>query len=174
MIDQSPISEINVPTAATLPVDPTCRDGKSVLAPEFQIDGPRRFESLGEIPHVLRNPFHAVAWLVELILGAAVLWLLLALIASVPVGNLLALGYVLEAEGRVARSGKVRHALFLLPAAARLGSIIVGFALWLVPVWLVANAAADARWIAPDGSMPWMWRVALAAVVSLSGTCCWR
>lgn len=169
MIDQSPISELNDPATATLPVDPAYRDGKSALAPESQVDGPRRFESPGEIPHVLRHPFRAVAWFVELIFGAAVLWLLLALIASVPVGNLLALGYVLEAEGRVARSGKLRHALFLLPGAARLGSIIVGFAVWLVPVWLVADAAADARWIAPDASMPWVWRVALAVVVSLVG-----
>jgi hypothetical protein len=132
-------------------------------------NGPGHFESPGELPHLLRHPFRAVAWFIELVFGAAVLWLLLALLASIPVGNLLALGYVLEAEGRVARSGRLRHAMFLTPAAARLGSIVIGLAVWLVPVWLVAEAAADARWIAPSGSVPWLWRLAVAATGLLIG-----
>jgi hypothetical protein len=127
------------------------------------------FESLGRMPRMLQQPVRAAVWFATLLFGTAILWLLLALLASYPVGNLLALGFVLEAEGRVARSGRLRHALFLIPAAARLGSMTVGFAVWLAPLWLLAGAAADARWIARDGSMPRTWRLALATTSLLIG-----
>lgn len=117
---------------------------------------------------MLQHPLRATAWLLKLVFGALVLWLLLALLASFPLGNLLALGFVLEAEGRVARSGRLRDALFLVAAAARLGSLCLGFAACLVPLWLVADAAADARWIAADGSMPWTWQFALGATALLT------
>jgi hypothetical protein len=76
--------------------------------------------------------------------------LLLALVAAIPVINFLALGYLLEVEGRVARSGRLRDAFPLIDVAPRLGSIALGLWAWVFPIRLLANAAADARLIDPD------------------------
>ncbi|MBI3863857.1 MAG: DUF4013 domain-containing protein [Planctomycetia bacterium] len=90
-----------------------------------------------------------VAWLIQSLFGIASLILLLALIAAIPIVNLLALGYLLEVEGRMARSGKLRDAFPLLRQAPRLGSIALGIWAWIIPLRLLSNAAADARLIDP-------------------------
>ena len=84
------------------------------------------------------RPFHVN---VQLMIIVAVM---LAVLAAIPLINFLALGYLLEAEGRVARTGKLRYALPLLPLAPRLGSIALGIWLWLWPV----------RWITDDEPAP--------------------
>ena len=66
--------------------------------------------------------------------------------------NFIALGYLLDVEGRVARTGKIRLAFPLLDIAPRLGMIVIGVALWLIPLFLLAGAAADAHLIDPVGS----------------------
>src|SRR5262249_53323384 len=92
------------------------------------------------------------AWLaraIRFLFGVASLILLLALIAAIPIVNFLALGYLLEVEGRVARSGRLRDAFPLIDVAPRLGSIALGVWLWIFPLRLLAHAAADARLIDP-------------------------
>lgn len=131
-----------------------------------------RFHSLGRIPHIVWHPLRAMAWLLELVFGALSLLVLLAAAATIPGLNLIALGYVLYAQGQVARSGKLRDALPLVPGAARLGSIVFGVCLWLAPVWYLADAARDATLIGP-GSPAARWQLgylvaaALAAAVHL-------
>src|SRR5690606_25144392 len=75
--------------------------------------------------------------------------LFLAVVAAIPILNFLALGYLLEAEGRVARSGRLRDGFPLLDVAPRFGSIALGFWLWLLPLRLLADAVYEARWIDP-------------------------
>src|SRR5204863_1422870 len=101
-------------------------------------------------PHPLRRPLAATAWVSRLTLAVLSLLALLTVLASVPGLNLLALGYVLDAQSEVARSGRLRRGLPLLPVAGRLGAIACGTALFLVPLWLLADAAADARFVAPS------------------------
>ncbi|MGQ0634435.1 MAG: hypothetical protein ACT4QC_07490 [Planctomycetaceae bacterium] len=81
--------------------------------------------------------------------GVASLILILAVVAAIPIVNFLALGYLLEVEGRVARSGRLRDAFPLVDLAPKLGSIALGVVLWLVPLRFLALAAADARLIEP-------------------------
>jgi hypothetical protein len=90
-----------------------------------------------------------IGWLIKSLFGIASLILLLALIAAIPVVNLLALGYVLEVEGRMARSGKLRDAFPLLNQAPRLGSIALGLWSWLIPLRFLSHLATDARLIDP-------------------------
>ena len=111
-------------------------------------------EVVGNIPpfpHLFRHPLKATFWLMRMAFGIACLVLFLAVIAAIPIVNFIALGYLLDVEGRVARTGKIRLAFPLLDIAPRLGTIVIGIGLWLIPLFLLAGAAADARLVDPGG-----------------------
>lgn len=91
----------------------------------------------------LRSAAESAFGIVTLILGLAVL-------ATVPVLQLLSLGYLLEVTGRVARSGRLRDGFVGLSKAARIGSIVLGTWLLLLPLRLLADFYDDARLIAAD------------------------
>ena len=93
-----------------------------------------------------------LAWCVRSLFGIASLVVLLAVVAAIPGVNILALGYLLEVEGRVARSGRLRDAFPLIDLAPRLGSIALGVLLCVFPLQLLAGAAADARLINPGST----------------------
>ena len=77
---------------------------------------------LAELPSPLRHPVAATVWSVRALFGIVSLIVLLAILAAIPLVNFLVLGYLLEAEGRLARTGKLRGAIPLLSIAPRLGS----------------------------------------------------
>ncbi len=106
---------------------------------------------LAELPSPLRHPVAATVWSVRALFGIVSLIVLLAILAAIPLVNFLVLGYLLEAEGRLARTGKLRGAIPLLSIAPRLGAIALCVWLWVLPLRLLANAAADARLIDPAG-----------------------
>ena len=122
------------------------------------------FESLPPFPHPLRKPFHAAYWLFELAFGVVSLFALLAFLAAIPIVNFLALGYLLDAEGRVARTGKLRYAMPLLPLAPKLGGIALGTWCWWWVVRLVSDAASDAALIAPGSGVAIAWRTFLTVL----------
>jgi hypothetical protein len=106
---------------------------------------------LAELPSPLRHPVAATVWTVRALFGIVSLIVLLAILAAIPLVNFLVLGYLFEAEGRLARTGKLRGAIPLLSIAPRLGAIALCVWLWVLPLRLLANAAADARLIDPAG-----------------------
>lgn len=122
------------------------------------------FRGLGGFPNPLRQPRKALGWVARVLVGVPTLLGLLAIAASVPGLNLLALGYLLGAEGEVARVGKLRRSLPSLPAAIRIGSNLLGTLACLLPVWLLADLSADARLIAPQGTTTRLWNAALVLV----------
>ncbi len=101
------------------------------------------------IPIPWRHPFQATAWLARAGLGIVSLVLVLALLAAVPIVNFVVLGYLLEAEGRVARTGRLRQAFPLLGRAPQIGSIVLGVWIWILPLRLLADMTIDARLIDP-------------------------
>ena len=112
-------------------------------------------DTLGEVlrcPHVIDHPLRASAWVIRMLFGLFSLTLLLSVIAAIPLVNILALGYLLEVEGRVGRTGRLRFAFPLLEIAPRFGAIVVGLAGWLLPVWWLTQVLADYRLIAPQGT----------------------
>ncbi|MGH7128894.1 MAG: hypothetical protein ACREIV_10010, partial [Planctomycetaceae bacterium] len=109
-------------------------------------------ENVEPCPHPFRHPLRAAAWIVRTAFGLVSLFFLLAIVAAIPFANILALGYLLDVEGRLGRRGRLRDAFPLLDHAPRIGSIALGLWLWLFPLRLLADAAADARLIDPDGA----------------------
>ncbi len=122
------------------------------------------FDQLPPCPRFLKHPLRAIGWCVSLAFGFVSLIIVLAIIAAIPLVNFLALGFLLEAEGRVARTGKFRYAVPLLALAPRLGSILLGCWGWLLIVRLVADAATDAATIAPGSNVAAGWELALNVV----------
>lgn len=122
------------------------------------------FDSLPAFPHPLRHPIRALFWIIELLFGLVSLVVMLAVLAAIPLLNFLAFGYLLEAEGRVVRTGKLRYGFPLLPLAPKLGSMALGIWLWMWPIRWITDAAADAELIAPDSSVSHAWRVAKLVV----------
>ncbi len=107
---------------------------------------------LSSRPPVLKHPIRAFAWFVKTAFGIVSLILMLAVIAAIPVVNFLALGYLLEVEGRVARTGKLRNAFLLLDVAPRFGSIALGIWLWVLPLRGIATMRGDVAFLDPDGN----------------------
>ncbi|QDU42724.1 hypothetical protein Mal52_11910 [Symmachiella dynata] len=92
--------------------------------------------------------FRAIRFVYRLI-GAV---LVLAVVAAVPIVNFWVLGYLLDAQGRVARGrvaggGGWRDAFPDIASLSRIASIGVGISLCLLPLRLLAGLAADARLI---------------------------
>ena len=115
---------------------------------------------LPPFPHPLRHPISAIGWIVRHAFGLASLVVLLAVLSVVPIVNFYVLGYLLEAEGRVARTGKLRKAFPLLSVAPRLGSIALGLWLWMIPLRLLSSIAGDAVLISPNSTVSRGWQTA--------------
>lgn len=138
-------------------------------APLAQTSPPPPFGTLPPCPSPFRHPLRALAWLVTLATGLMSLVLLLAILAAIPIVNLLALGTMLEAEGRVVRSGRLRDGFPFAGALPRLGAIVVGTWLWILVVRLVTQAAIDAALIDPGGTTARLWQVARVATALVVG-----
>jgi hypothetical protein len=103
----------------------------------------------------------------EWLFGAAALVVGLAFLAVIPVLQLLTLGYLLEASGRVARSGRVRDGFIGVRRAARLGSIALGCLLMWLPLSLLSSMAVSAQIIDPQGPIAKRWQGVLTTLTIL-------
>ena len=169
--DGQPWSTNSAATATALPI--------AEFVPSIPETGPWSHDykgggRLAEFPSQWwRHPLWATAWAVRAAFGLVSLIVLLALLAAIPIVNFLVLGYLLAAEGGVARGGRLRRAFPLLSIAPRLGSIVLGIWLWLLPLRILTNAAADARLIDPTSpaTRRLAWIVTTLAVVIAAHLC---
>lgn len=106
--------------------------------------------------------------LLEWLFGVAVLMIGLAALAALPILQFLSLGYLLESAGRVARTGRLRDGFIGVRLAARLGGILVGSWLMLLPARLVADLAYSAQIIDPGGARATAWRMGLFVLIGLT------
>jgi hypothetical protein len=113
-------------------------------------------------------PSHAAGWifgLVDRLFGALCTAVLLAIIATIPVLQFFALGYLLNAAGRLAKTGKLRDGFVGVREASRIGQVALGAWLATLPYRLFANMHTDALLIAPrSGSVRWTERLAIIAL----------
>ncbi|HEY1188846.1 MAG TPA: hypothetical protein VGE74_14420 [Gemmata sp.] len=115
-------------------------------------------------PEPLLRVVGSVGAVVEWCFGAAVLLLGLSVLTAVPLGQFLVLGYLLEASGRVARTGRIRDGFIGVRPAALFGGVAVaGGVMWL-PLYLMSLQAEAARIIDPNGTIARAWEVALGAL----------
>jgi hypothetical protein len=112
--------------------------------------------------------YRFVGSVLEWLFGAAVLTVGLAVLAAIPVVQFLSLGYLLESGGRVARSGRLRDAFIGVRLAARLGGIVVGSWLLLLPVRFVSSMAYSANVIDPGGRIARGWRLGLFLLIGFT------
>ncbi|HIA64279.1 MAG TPA: hypothetical protein EYN93_15555 [Planctomycetaceae bacterium] len=102
-----------------------------------------------QITHVLFAPFRGFYRCVFWIFGVAVLVTALALAASLPIVQFVALGYLLEISRRIVKHQKVRAGFWGIQAAARAGGVILGtFLIWL-PAYFMSNYYVDATIMLP-------------------------
>lgn len=125
------------------------------------------FPPVPRCPHLLRHPLRAAFWFVRNGLGILALIGLWSVVAAIPIVQILALGYLLEVEGRVARSGRLRDAFPMLELAPRLGSIVLGVGFWLLPLMFITSYATDANLIAPGSKAAANWETAKTIAVVL-------
>lgn len=104
---------------------------------------------------------------IQRVFGLASLVGILSFIASVPILQFLSLGYFFEAQGRIGRSGKVADGLFGLDKAARLGSIIMGTWLLLLPIRLLSGFWYQAQLVDPTSTNSALLRFAQFFVAGL-------
>ena len=96
------------------------------------------------------------------LIGFASMTVSLAAISAIPLLNLFSLGFLLEASSRVAASGRLRDGFIGLNYFARLGKMVLGVWLWLLPVRLVHSFWRDAELIQAGSDEANILRVFLA------------
>lgn len=103
-------------------------------------------------PGLLRRAGRALAAALDRLFGAVSLSLLLSITVTVPIVQFFALGYVLRAAARVARTGRLREAFAGVREASRVGQSAL--ALWLLaaPSRLLLSLRDDALLLDPGGA----------------------
>jgi hypothetical protein len=126
----------------------------------------------------LRRLRDAIGSAAEWLFGAASLVLALSFLATYPVLQMLSLGYLLEASGRIARTGRLRDGFVGVRKAARVGGVFFGVWLMLLPLRFASLMASSARLIEPDSRADRGWSAALVALTALMTVhivgACWR
>ncbi len=119
-------------------------------------------------PGLLRRACRGIASACEWLFGGLSLVLGLSILAAVPILQFLSLGYLLEASGRVARSGRLRDGLIGFRTAARVGGMVLGCSLVLLPMRLVASLTTSADLIDPGGPVARAWKLGLILLTGLT------
>lgn len=102
-----------------------------------------------------------VSTIVTWLIGMLTLVFVLATLAGIPILQFISLGYLLESTGRIARSGRFRDGFVGYRTAARVGTIIGGVWLTLLPIRVAANFSHAAYVIDPDSIPTIVWRIAV-------------
>ncbi len=117
--------------------------------------------------HRSRNEFQLLFAGIEWIFGLFCLIGALAILAALPVLQFLSLGYLLEAGGRVAKSGRFRDGFIGIRAIARVGGIVLASWLFLWPIRFLADFVQSATIIDPGGKAATGWQLGLYAAMAL-------
>jgi len=118
-------------------------------------------------PGRLRRLRTSIASAIEWLFGLASLMLGLAILASVLIGQFLVLGYLLEACGRVARSGRLRDGFIRVRTFAHLGGIAIACGLLWLPLYGMSIFAENAAIIDPYGPAAKQWKMGLTVLATL-------
>jgi hypothetical protein len=130
-------------------LEPTFLDrANPVLEPVFDAEPVEAHDASRRRARPVRAAI-ALASAAEWCFGFVTIFVALAMLSAVPVLQLLSLGYLLEASGRVARSGQMRDSLIGVRPAARVGGIVLGCWLWFWPARFAVDTADAAAILDP-------------------------
>ncbi len=101
----------------------------------------------------IQNAFSSIHRSFQWCFGGLTIAVMLAVLAVFPALNLVSLGYLMKASGRVATTGRLRDGCIGFRKAAHIGGILVGIWLCCWPIRLVMDLAGDAVLISPDQSL---------------------
>jgi hypothetical protein len=160
-----PVRRIEAPVPPPLPV----RD-EPVPPPLPRWFLRRRREPVAHepMPNVVWIFFHTIYLGFEWAFGFVTLFVGLAVLAALPVLQFLSLGYLLEASGRIARTGRMRDGFVGVRKAARVGGIVLGTFLVTLPVWAVSDMAYEAEIVDAGGKVAQQWRVGLFVLLAVT------
>ncbi len=135
----------------------------------LELDAPPRPATFRHrVADLVRSVFSRVATIADRLFGVLTIIVSLAVLAALPLAQFLSLGYMLEASGRVGRSGRLRDGLIGIRKAARIGGAVAGTWLIIAPTMLVSSLAGSAELIDPGGPVARRWRMALVAATVLA------
>ncbi len=155
--EQVEVVEGPASTSASLPAPPVEIFPAESVGSELAVLG-------SSLPvRIWRAGCSAAAWL----FGLASVLVGLAFLAAVPIVQFLSLGYLLEASGRIARTGRFRAGFVGFHQAARAGSIVLGTWLLLWPLRFLSDFWYSAQLIAPRGQPAVLLRVLLLTLTVL-------
>ncbi len=112
------------------------------------------------------SPLRLVGRVLDWWFGALTLMVGLAVLATIPLAQLLSLGYLLEVSGRVGRTGRLRDGFVGIRKAARLGQIALGIALLMTPLWIASSLRFSSQLIDPHSRATIGWNVAVAMIAA--------
>lgn len=112
---------------------------------------------------VVWRVFAGLSWLVSGLFSLASLIVCLAILAAIPVLQLITFGYMLDVAGRLASGGKLRHALPHLRSAGQIGVVVLAVVIGSLPVQLLAHWESVASLISPGSSQATGMRIAAIA-----------
>jgi len=116
---------------------------------------------------VWRWTVRAVASASDWLFGAVALTIGLSVLSATPIAQFLTFGYLLEAGGRVSRTGRLRDGLVGVRKASRVGSMVIGVWLFLLPLELISSLANSAQLVDPGGPVARRWKVGLMVATVL-------
>jgi len=159
------------------PIDPTdalrvstSTPGEGVTAPPIEIYAAESIIEQVDLveEHSLPVRFwFGVCSVIEWLFGVVCVLVALAVMASIPVVQLFSLGYLLEASGRVSRSGKLRQGFIGIRPAARAGSLLLGTWVVFLPAQFAAGMWESAKIIDPSSGVAAGWRIGLFLITGL-------
>lgn len=105
---------------------------------------------------------------IRFVFGVASMIGILAVLAAIPIVNLLTYGYLLEVSGRVARTSKFRSGFIGLSSASKIGQIALGTVVCMLPAYLISANWYSAELIASGSDLANQQRNILWVVTILS------
>jgi hypothetical protein len=150
-----------IPTVLPVTVAPLgVADGIAVKEDAIRPTQSRRPGLWGALRRLLWSLSSSFEWC----FGAMAMLGFLAALAALPILQFLSLGYLLEAGGRVARTGRLRDGFIGMQLAARAGGLVLGTWLMLLPLRLVSSLWLSAQLIEPEGSIARAWEIGLTVL----------
>lgn len=149
----SPLRQDDIPT---VPIRVTARrrdeaPGDDAPGPAIPAQGGQAAEAASADAGEPRGLVAKLRILLDAIFGLGALVAGLALVAVIPVLQLVSFGYLLAMAAKVAETGRLRDGFLGLHKAAKLGRIVAGVWIVLVPLRLLSTLVSSGRIIAAEG-----------------------